>query len=359
VANLGRAGTSSGPKKMRRGRTAPTEMLSDQWRLLLAIQGNTRGLTVAQLREKTGLARSTTYRYLKFLQEAGVPLAIETRNGQARYRLLRASELPEMGFSSLQIAALHLARQELEPLAGAALVSELDAFLERLRPTEPQQNFRFAPRTSGQPDVVKAVDQALHYRRRARIEYRAASRNGASSVVHIEPLLLNVAEGEPYLRAFCVERGGERTYKVARIARFELTNEPTTYRPTQAPKETFAHSVKAWSGEVELVKVRLDPEVAWRAREYPLIRDQVLEPARDGTVVVTARVAGIIEATQWTLSWGGAAEALEPPALREATRAALAKALQKYDGPGPAKTGRRKSTGAETRRLANGGTRGA
>lgn len=359
MANLARAGTSNGPRKRRRGRTKPTETLSDQWRLLLAIQGNIRGLRVAQLCEKTGLTRSTTYRHLKFLQEAGVPLAVETNNGEARYRFLRASELPEMGFSSLQIAALHLARQELEPLAGAALVSELDAFLEKFRPNEPQQAFRFAPRNPGQPDLLKAVDQALHYRRRARIEYRAASRNGASSVVHIEPLLLNVAEGEPYLRAFCVERGAERTYKVARIARFELTREPTTYRPAHAPQDTFARSVKAWSGEVVTVKVRLDPDVAWRAREYPLIPDQALEPNKDGSVVVTARVAGIIEATQWILSWGGAAEALEPPALRESTRAALVKALEKYDGPGPAKATRKKSTDYETRRLANGGTRGA
>jgi predicted DNA-binding transcriptional regulator YafY len=296
---------------------------------------------------------------LKFLEEAGVPLATETVNGEARYRFLRPSELPEMGFSALQIAALRLARHELEPLAGAALVSELDAFLETLRPNEPQQTLRFAPRSSGQPDLLKAVDRALHYGRRARIEYRAASRNGASSFVHIEPLLLNVAEGEPYLRAYCVERAAERTYKVARIAQFELTNERATYRPAQAPGEAFARSIKAWSGEVVTVKIRLDPEVAWRAQEYRLMPDQTLEPAPGGSVIVTARVSGIVEATHWVLSWGGAAEALEPPALRRATRAALAKALAKYDGPGPAKAARGKSTELERRRLTNGETRRA
>lgn len=359
MANQGKLNTSQAPKKNRRGRTSPSEMLSDQWRLLLAIQGSVRGISVAQLVDKTGLKRSTTYRYLTFLQEAGVPLAIETRSGRAHYRFLRRSELPEMGFSALQIAALRLARQELEPLAGAALVSELDAFLEKLRPDEPQQTLRFAPRAGGQPDLVKAVDRALHYGRRARIEYRAASRNGASSFVHIEPLLLNVAEGEPYLRAFCVERGAERTYKVARIAQFELTNERATYRSAQAPEQTFAHSVKAWSGELVTVKIRLDPEVAWRAREYSLVPDQTLETMRDNSVVVVARVAGIVEATHWVLSWGGAAEALEPPALRQATHEALLKALGKYDGPGPAKAARRKSTEPETRSLADGGTRGA
>jgi proteasome accessory factor C len=334
-------------------------MLTRQWQILLAIQGSRAGLTIARLIDETGLARATVYRQMKFLEEAGVPLYTETVNGEKRYRFLRPSELPPMGFNALQIAALHLARQELQPLVGAALVRELDTFLEKLRPNEPQQSFRFAPRAPGQPDILKTVERALLYGRRARIEYRAASRNGAPSSVHIEPLLLNVAEGEPYLRAYCVERGAERTYKVARIANVELTDEPSTYRPVRAPAEAFAHSVKAWSGEATTVRIRLDADVAWRAQEYPLVPDQVLEARPDGGVVVEARVAGIVEATRWILSWGGAAEALEPPELRSATRTELAKALGKYDGPGPAKAAKRKTTERETRRLANGETRRA
>jgi proteasome accessory factor C len=334
-------------------------MLTRQWQLLLAIQGSRAGLTVGRLMEETGLPRATVYRQLKFLECAGVPLDSETVNGEKRYRFLRSSELPPMGFNALQIAALHLARQELQPLVGAALVRELDAFLEKLRPNEVQQSFRFAARAAGQPEILKTVERALLYGRRARIEYRAASRNGASSSVHIEPLLLNVAEGEPYLRAYCVERAAERTYKVARIAQVELTDQPSTYRPTRAPAEAFARSVKAWSGEATAVRIRLDAEVAWRAQEYPLVADQVLEARTDGSVVVEAHVAGIVEATRWILSWGGAAEALEPVELRSATRAELAKALGKYDGPGPVKAARRKSTERATTRLTGGETRRA
>jgi predicted DNA-binding transcriptional regulator YafY len=334
-------------------------MLTRQWQLLLAIQGSRAGIRVARLVEETGLSRPTVYRYLDLLEKAGVPFAIETRNGERHYRFLRSSELPPMGFNALQIAALHLARQQLQPLAGAALVGELDEFLQKLRPNEPQQSFRFAGRPAGRPEILKTVERALRYGRRARIEYRAASRNGASTSVHIEPLLLNVAEGEPYLRAYCVERSAERTYKVARIAQVELTEERSTYRPERAPGEAFAHSVKAWSGEVSTVRIKLDPEVAWRAQEYPLVPDQKLGTIRDGSVVVEARVAGIVEATRWVLSWGGAAEALEPAELRSATRAELAKALRKYDRPGPAKAVKRRTTERATTRLTNGETRRA
>jgi predicted DNA-binding transcriptional regulator YafY len=266
-----------------------------------------------------------------------------------------------MSPSALQIAALHLARAELQPLAGAALVRDLDAFLERLRPPSPQQTFRFASRPAGSPEVLKTVERALRYGRRARIEYRAATRDGAVSSVHIEPLLLNVAEGVPYVRAFCVERGAERTYKVSRIARVELTDEPSTYKPAESPSEAFAHSVKAWSGETVTVKIKLDPDVAWRAHEYLLVPDQTLETKHDGSVIVEACVAGIVEATRWVLSWGGAAEALEPAELRAATRKDLAKALAKYDGPGPVKAAarREKTTAHASRRLTSAGNRRA
>lgn len=330
-------------------------MLTRQWQLLLAIQCSRAGASVARLVQETGIARPTVYRYLRFLQQAGVPLHAVTVNGEARYRFLRASELPPLGFSALQIAGLHLARRELEPLAGSVLVRELDELLDNLRPIEPQSAFRFTERSAGRPHILKAVEHCLHSSRRARIHYRAASRGGAVSLVHIEPLLLNVAAGDPYLRAYCVERDAERTYKLARIVGIEVIDEPFTYRPPRAPAEAFSHSIKVWSGANVLVKVRLDPEVAWRAYEYPLVPGQTQTNASDGYLVIEAVVAGIVEAARWILAWGGAAEALEPPELRAAVQSELAKALGKYDGPGPAKAAlKTESNKVATRRLAQG-----
>ena len=342
------------------GQTSASRMLLRQWQLLLAIQGSRAGIGVAKLVAETSISRATVYRYLDMLVEAGLPIHSLTVNGEKRYRFLRPAELPPLGFTALQIASLHLARMELQPLAGAALVRELDTLLEKLSPPAAQQNFLFAGRRVGNSEVLKTVERALQLQRRARIEYRAASRGGAAESIHVEPLVFKVAEGEPYLRAYCVERAAERTYKVARIARAELTDEPATYRPAEAPGEVFARSVKAWSGEVTTVRIRLDSDVAWRAHEYPLVPDQTIENEHDGRVIVQARVAGLVEASRWILSWGGAAEALEPPELRNTTRAELAKALGKYDRPGPAKAAlRTKPSEHATRRLTGGENRKA
>ena len=230
-----------------------------------------------------------------------------------------------------------------------------------MRPNDAQGVFQFggSVRSVAPPQVLKTIERAQRYRRRAAIEYRAASRGGTPTRVHIEPLIFNVADGEPYVLAYCVERKGERTYKLARIANAELTNDPATYKPSRSPKEAFAHSVKAWSGVPQVVRIRLDAEVAWLAREYPLPHQK--ETAKpDGSVIIEAQVAGLVEARRWILSWGGAAEALDPPELREATKAELSKALRKYGGPGPVKAARGargKSTEVAEQRLKDRETR--
>lgn len=328
-----------------------------QWRLLAEISKTQRGLAIAELMGITGQSRPNLYRDLQVLEEAGLPIS----RGRGRVRLLTRKELPSISFSALQIAALHLARLQLGPLAGAKVVRELDALLEKLRPTQLQSVFHFGAtdKLVAPPQILKTIERAQRYRKRAAIEYRAATHGGALARVHIEPLVFNVAGGDPYVLAYCVERKGERTYKLARITSAELTKDPATYKPNRPAKDAFAHAVKAWSGDPHVVRIRLEADVAWRAREYPLPGQKEI-PSPDGSVIIEAKVAGLVEARRWILSWGGAAEALEPPQLREATKTELSKALRKYNGPGPAKAvkvAKGKSTDVAEQRLRDRETR--
>jgi predicted DNA-binding transcriptional regulator YafY len=309
------------------------ERLARQWQMLAAISQTRQGRSLVELKALTGASRATVYRYLRVLIEAGLPLLLES----GRYRLLTERELPPAGFNALQLSALHLARMQLASLQGAPPVVELDRLLSGQRQPK-QEAFRFAPQPKPlpHPDVVKIIEGAQRYRRRVAIEYRAASRGGVPATVHIEPLLINVAEGDPYVRAYCVERQQERTYKLTRIDQATLTDAPATYRPKTQPARAFVNSVKAWSGDLHQVSVRLDRSVAWLAREYPL-PDQVERKNADGSVTIEATVAGLIEAQRRVLAWGSAAEVLSPQRLRKAVRDELAAALGRYDAPGPAR----------------------
>lgn len=332
--------------------TRSRRMLLRQWQIVRALCGVKRGLTVAQLMARTEGSRATVFRDLEDLREAGVPITSEGREG-GRHRLLTPMELPETGLTALQIAALFLARSELEPLAGTDLVDELDALLAKFRAPERQQTLRFAEVPPGRPRILKVIDGALKSRRRLRMAYRAASHGGIADILIIEPLLVSVARGEPYLRAYCVERDAERTYKLARIDELTFTEQRSTYRRTRTAADPYAHAVKIWSDEPSLVRVRLAPSVAWLANEYRLPAQRlVAEP--DGSIVVEAQVAGLTETQRWVLGWGGAAEAVHPPQLREAVRADLAKALRMYEAPGPAKTRSAKSSTRRERGLTKG-----
>jgi predicted DNA-binding transcriptional regulator YafY len=331
--------------------------LARQWQLLSAISQTRGGLTMAQLKDVTQQSRSNVYKDLQSLMESGLPLT----NERGHFRLLNSKGLPPLSFSALQIAALHLARLQLAPLAGAAFVRELDALLTQLRPADPQKAFRFAGSVKpvAPPQVLKTMERAHRYRKRAVIEYRAATRGGRTTRVNIEPLIFNVADNEPYVFAYCVERKAERTYKLVRITSADLTDVAATYKPSEAPDAAFAHAVKAWSGAPQQIRVKLDANIAWLAREYPLPGQKEM-PQPDGSLVIEARVAGLIEARRWLLAWGGAAEALAPAELRDATRAELAQALAKYGAPSPTRTPKppkRKSTDRRTGSLRDRETR--
>lgn len=320
-----------------------------QWQIVLALQGVERGLTRKQLLDRLQISKSTLHRELNTLLEARVPLTSEGVNGTTRWRLLSEAELPPLGFTPLQLAALHLARLELEPLSGSKAVAALDELLAELRPPPRQLPLRFDPPARSRPEIMTAIDEALGRGRRLRLDYGAASRSGKTERVHVEPLLLNLADNTPYLLAHCLERGAARTYKLARIRACEVQDEKAKRRPSPRLAKAFRHSVKAWTGAPVRVRVALSSRVAWLAGEYPLIASQRVEPQPDGSAIVSAEVAGTVEAMRWVLSWGGEAGALEPAELREATQREVEAAAARY---------RREPEPGRTRRLKHAGTGG-
>jgi predicted DNA-binding transcriptional regulator YafY len=337
----------------RAGAANANERLIRLCEFLLLLSRSKHGLTVSEVRDALRLSRSGFFRDLKVLRAAGAPIEQE----EGRYRFLNAPVVPPLGLSADQVTSLQLARLQLAPLGGSVLLTELDRLLDSLqsKAARQQTSFQFAEtrRALPAPKVVRAVEKALASRRRLCIEYRAATRGGEVSRIHIEPLVVSVAEADPYVRAFCVERDEERTYKLSRIQSAEMTKQRARYRPQGVP---FERAVKAWSGAIQVVRVRLEPAVAWRAREYPL-PGQTEAPNADGSVVLRAEVAGLVEVRSRILAWGAAAEVLEPQSLRDEVRAELAAALQKYDGPGPAKVRLEKSRAVDKASLKQVGTR--
>ncbi|MFO0708776.1 MAG: WYL domain-containing protein [Sandaracinus sp.] len=178
--------------------------------------------------------------------------------------------------------------------------------------------------------MLTVLGHALDHGRRVQVTTLVASRGGQRGRYTVDPLALRVADGTAYLDGFVVERSALRTFKVERIESVTLTNEPAGDHPEIDLDALFSSAVKTWSGDATRIRVRIASEAAWAVPEYRLSREQQLVREPDGSVIVEATVAGLVEVTRWVLSWGRHAEALEPPALRAAVRAELEGALERY-----------------------------
>lgn len=302
------------------------ERLSRQIRLLTLLSSNPRGLSSRRLATQLGCGRATVDRDLKLLREqVGVRIEPIRVNGEVWHRLdgvsLRLSVTP------IQLAALALARDALAPLAGTAVVRELDALV----PAPPgPSTVRFGP-AAARPAAVSVIDAAIAEGQRIRVHTRVASRGGELRSYVLEPITLRVVAGVTYLDAWSVERDELRTFKVARIVAAELLPERAAPHPDVELESVFAAAVKTWAGEIARARIRIAADAAWAVSEYPLLPGQTVTAQPDGSVIVEADVAGIVEAARWTLSWGRNAEALDPAELRALVLEELRGAQARYE----------------------------
>ena len=79
------------------------------------------------------------------------------------------------------------------------------------------------------------------------------------------------------------------------------------------------------------VVIRFSVAVAKRAAETRWHPSQVLQREADGSLRWRARVSGVLEIRAWILSWGPAAEVLEPAELRAWVADQHAAAAARYE----------------------------
>jgi proteasome accessory factor B len=313
--------------------TVGRAMLVRQWKIVRELAATRRGLSVRQLVERVGVSKPTILRDLKLIESAGAPLVDERVSGEVRYRLLE--NVPPLSPTAAQVAALRLARRLLDPFEGTGVVNEYDALLASL--SAPSGSGAAAPAISlaaakrGPKAVLRVLQGALDKKRRVRLIYRAASHGGEPREYVLDPVGLHHVEGELYFVSVRASDRATRVLKVRRVLAAEAMSEPAEAHSVSI-ESLFSHSVKAWTGDPVDVRVRLSPAVGWRVEERPLGERMVVKAVPGGDVIVSARVAGLVEATWWVIGWGAEAEALSPPELRRAVGAELGRAAENYAG---------------------------
>jgi len=118
------------------------------------------------------------------------------------------------------------------------------------------------------PELVSELERAVRQGLKVRLRYYSFGRDRISERV-VRPERVYNLEGNWYLRAFCEQAGAQRTFRLDRVERAELTGEdfePPQGRAYEGPDHLAYHP----SPEAALWVLELDGPAQWVAVHYPV-----------------------------------------------------------------------------------------
>lgn len=298
------------------------------WRIVEILNASPHGVLREHLAAQIQVARATCYRDINTLRAVGVDVTSMKIGGSVRYFLKGHTLLP-LKPTPRQILALRLARTLLTPFEGMGVVTELDGLLKGPVEAQPFQLSLASQRPPTKPQTLSEVEHALNTGRRVRFSYRSPTSDEVSTRT-ADPIALRAVEGHLYLVGYDIEKKSARTFKLVRMNDVVVLHCKAESHPEITPEGLFANSVKVWSGDPIEVVVQIPARMAAIAEEWPLVTGQKIHDQGTGLALVTARVAGLIEAMRWVLRWGATATVVRPEKLRDLVVAELSRALTLY-----------------------------
>lgn len=302
-----------------------------QWRILLALEGRSRGLTLAETQEIAGdgVTDRTIRRDLDALSQAGFPIDTAKRDGKTVYTLNREvfRGIAAAGFSLSELCALHLSRTVLTAVAGGPFRESLASAFDKLYEALPPSMWKFIeslpdalgakehpsrPRAASSAKVIDTLMSAILSRRRVRMRYHSFSSQQVKDYI-VEPYRLAYAQGGLYLQAFVPDYSDTRTFATQRIEQAVALEE--TFSPVANAPDVFPHSLGAFSGTPETVMIEFSADEAPYVREREWHASQTIDELPDGRIRLTLNVVIDWELQAWVMGFGPAARVITPEAF--------------------------------------------
>jgi predicted DNA-binding transcriptional regulator YafY len=303
-----------------------------QWRILLALEGKSRGLTLAEAQEVAGegVSDRTIRRDFDALTQAGFPIESVKRDGKTTFVLNKDvfGGMAAAGFSLSELCALHLSRTVLTAVAGSPFRDSLASAFDKIYDALPPSMWKFIeslpdalgakdhsarPRGAGSAKAIDALMSAILGRRRVRMRYHSFSSQQVKDYV-VEPYRLAYAQGGLYLQAFVPDYREMRTFATQRIEQAVAIEE--TFSPVEgSPADVFPHSLGAFSGTPETVVIEFTADEAPYVREREFHASQQIEDVPGAGIRLTLNVVIDWELQAWVMGFGPAARVMQPAAF--------------------------------------------
>jgi predicted DNA-binding transcriptional regulator YafY len=293
--------------------------------ILLLLQRKRR-VRAEDLARTYEVSERTIYRDMLALNQIGVPIVSLPGVG---YELVEGYYLPPLLFSPSEASALFLSARMLMAHTAGRLSADAEGALSKIAVVLPsgmrQEAERLAEtiefimppvRFDADDTRLTTLQQAIQQRRVVRLLYHSYYRHQTTER-DIEPHYLTYTNGTWYINGYCRLRNDMRAFRFDRIERLAML--PDEFEP-RAPQAAERDTIDA--------RVRFEADTIRWVRERQHYAFQMEAPALDGHgVIMSYRVHRISELVPWLLSWGAAAQAIDPPELRDAIRDEVRKVL--------------------------------
>ena len=288
---------------------------------------NPRGLTTHELAKHCGVTERTIQRDLKDLNEAGIPIWDDEKEG--RHGIIKGYYLPPIHFNLEEASALYLAARllarysdehnpivvhALSKLAGTMPESIADHIHHTIR------SLAYRPESPDFARVLEIVVLGWATGRKVRIWHQSAGSENVHdylfSPYFLEPSGIGYAT---YAIGYSSWFDEVHTFKLERVCKAELTDEMF-----EIPEgfDGAALLYNAWGvmygppGEETEVVLRFGRQVTRRVKESVWHPSQKLEDCDDGGCLLRVWVAHPLEMKPFIRGWGPDCKVLEPQWLK-------------------------------------------
>lgn len=318
-----------------------------QWNLLSLLGARRFGCTFEELAGELKYHPRTIRRDAEVLEGAGFPIerVRDPATREVRLKLPQQVRTPNIPFTLMELLSFYFASSMLKSLRGTPMKEGLDTALRKIEKTLPihvldhvagaQNGLLARPGPlkdyRAHVDTLGKVQQAVSERRKLRVSYRAYGRPKAEEHVY-RPYCLTFTDGSLYVIGYSELRQAMRTLLLERIERATLLEERFGVPADFDAEDYLEQSFGIWREDATReVKIEFSRGEAQFIREREWHPTQRLQELKDGRVILTMKVAGLVDVCRWALSYGKGARVLAPAELARQVERQLREGARQYE----------------------------
>ncbi|MGK0240736.1 MAG: putative DNA-binding transcriptional regulator YafY [Candidatus Pelagisphaera sp.] len=281
-----------------------------------------------KLADDLEVSSKTVSRDIDFMRDRML-LPIEYEASEHGYCYTREVEsLPTIDISEGELLALSIARKALDHYKGTPFEQPLANALNKLSASLPDTitanlselsetiSFKQGQLSNLDESTLKLAIKAALEKRVLNFQYKKPN-TPKSQTRTVNPYHVTNYLGKWYLIAWDYQRKAMRTFLLARASELELQTETFELPSDFSADDYLWSSFGIWSKSGDhAVAIRIKPSIVDYVSENIWHPTQKIESQEDGTLIIRFELGSLNEISQWILSWGQQAEALEPLELR-------------------------------------------